>query len=73
MANVFNRTKTKYNFLNISTLPLQKKELLDHCKEDLKEFSHNYSKTVTSSTEFMMASVDVKLQKYLDTFFRQIF
>lgn len=73
MANVFNRTKTKFNFLNTSTLPFQKKELLDHCKDDLKEFSHNYTKTVNSCTEFMMASMDVKLQKYLEGYFRQVF
>lgn len=68
----FNKIKTRYNFLNTSTLPLDKKEHLDRCRDELKEYTHDTNRTLMSCTEFLMATVDMKLQRYLDNLFKDM-
>jgi len=68
---MFNKLKHRFAFLNISELPLDKKENLDRCREELKEYSHYTTRTLHSCTEVLMATIEARLNRYLDGFLKQ--
>ena len=68
---MFNKLKHRFAFLNLSELPLDKKENLDRCKEELKEYSYYTKHTLHSCTALLMATIDARLQRYLNGYFKQ--